>query len=319
MSVAAAPARTLFFMVANEVVDDYGLNPYEMTVYNAIVRHINYKTNIAKPSISRLMALTHLARPTVIKYTRELEKKRLIRVQRGCIKGSKQRAVNQYEILAPSPYLDGSAPTPHEAEKPRAGDSSNRELPPIPAEAGSKRDELPLVHPVYYPGKPDEPPLVNAVNRNETPLNEMIPDEIQTDDRGPALRAGSRLPDGSAAPRRTPPPMAQKLKRSESWELFCHTLADVCKIDFEANQGRIRKTASPLWRKGDGYRPEDLRAFEWWWRKNDWRGKKGETPRLRDVTECIRAAIEVPGSPTETSEDIRIRYTRGEYADIIHY
>ncbi len=138
-------------------------------------------------------------------------------------------------------------------------------------------------------------------------------------DRGPARSAGSRLPDGSAAPRPVTLTQEKKLSHSESWGLFCRTLGDICALDFEANQGRIRKTASPLWRKGDGYEPEDLRAFARWWAKNDWRGRKGEAPRLRDVTENIRVAVEGMGLRAETSDEIRLRYTRGEYADIISY
>jgi DNA-binding transcriptional regulator YhcF (GntR family) len=71
-----------FFIIDNEVIDNYELGPYAGWLYIAIVRHINQQTGGAFPSIATLAQKTGMSSPTVIKYLGELEKKSLIRVKR---------------------------------------------------------------------------------------------------------------------------------------------------------------------------------------------------------------------------------------------
>jgi hypothetical protein len=322
--VAASPARTPFYMIANAIIDEVRLNPYELSLYNALVRHVNYKTGVAYPSLKRLADLTQMARPTVVKYLKALEHKGLIRITRGFKKGTKERAVNCYQILAPSPYHDADPPSPsgemddvsEPPTDPVERGSSRFELPPVAAEAGSSRHEPQVVHDVNQGGLPDDLTVVNGANRNETVSNQTILKKMGLDERGPARSAGSRSPQSGAAPRRKPSLLSRNRagENSEQWNRFCHALADVCRLDFEVNAGRIRKTASTLWRSGSGYTTEDLYCFGGWWYRNDWRGKKGEVPRLRDVVELIRAA-------TATKESVLDRYlgARSEYAGIIQY
>ena len=54
-----------FFQIYNTVIDHYGLNPYELSLYTVLVRHANYATGLAFPSYSRLMELTSTARATM--------------------------------------------------------------------------------------------------------------------------------------------------------------------------------------------------------------------------------------------------------------
>lgn len=341
--VAVQP-RTPFFMIANEIIDWYRLNPYELALYNAIVRHLNYKTREAYPSIRRLAQLTQMTRPTVIKYIRSLEEKGLIRVRRAYKEGSRERAVNRYEILPPSPYCD-ERPTSAAAPEAREAGSSNEPkvvhevddvgLPDEPkvvyaVNQGGQRDIPEVVNEVDEGGKRDEPGVVNAVDRNETGAKKTEPNntlkrEDPPNQRGPALRAGSRSPEGDA-----PAPAAvlsssedqAALKREnkrDEWDEFCYALADVCQLDFEANQGRIRKTASALWRKGTGYSIADLYTFEQWWYQQDWRGKKGECPRLQYVAELIRAATAADEAAAAARRRGEIARFVGDYGDIIQY
>ena len=83
--------------------------------------------------------------------------------------------------------------------------------------------------------------------------------------------------------------------------------------------GRIRKTASTLWRKGSGYNVADLYTFEQWWYQEDWRGKKGECPRLQAVVELIRAAVAADEAVAAARRRSEIARYVGDYGDIIQY
>lgn len=73
--------RHNFFIVDNEAIDDYGLTPQEGWLYIVILRHINQQTGIAFPSIATLQRKTRMSRPTVIKYLKALQEKKLIEIE----------------------------------------------------------------------------------------------------------------------------------------------------------------------------------------------------------------------------------------------
>jgi DNA-binding MarR family transcriptional regulator len=307
MSAQVALEKTHpFFQIYNTVIDHYRLNPYEMSLYAVLVRHANYKTRLAFPGYSRLMELTGMARATVAKYLRSLERKNLIRIIRRwqeTKKGNRQRRVNHYYIL-----------DPHGADT----------LPVHEVNQGSSPDELEVVHAVDHPGSNAEPPVVHAVNRNETNQNETKTNNTDSNQEGPALRAGrsSRAitDDGlsDSAPE-TGAVLPDISKGKEDWQIFCHQLADLCRLDFDANAGKIRKFASKLWRSSEGYSPADLEIFERWWYDQDWRGKKGDVPRLNEVCEGIRAAVYEQEWREATERAHRYRYIEGELAAYIDY
>ena len=72
--------RFNFFMIDNEVVDNYDLNPQEGWLYIAIVRYVNQQTGIAFPSLATLAEKTNMSVPTVVKYLKTLQEKRLINI-----------------------------------------------------------------------------------------------------------------------------------------------------------------------------------------------------------------------------------------------
>jgi hypothetical protein len=144
--------------------------------------------------------------------------------------------------------------------------------------------------------------------------------------RGPVLRAGSaarpttHIQDNSAPQTGAAlPNKGQTLEEKDTWNSFCHTLADLCQLNFEANQGKIRRFASTLWQHGQGYSTADLKAFEAWWYTKDWRGKKGDVPRLDEVAQTIRMAVEAERRELQKAVEDRYRYISGELAAYIQY
>ncbi len=313
-SSAAGVPHAGFVMIDNEVVDSGDLSPRAMSLYVILARHVNREIGLAWPSLDRLCALARMARATVVKYLKELESKGWIQVLRGFQPHSRARAVNQYRVL-----------NPHRAEAP-APESSRRELPP-PAEhpaapGGSSNHRPEVVHDVAQGSSNADQPVVQGVNAIHTDTKKDPKNKTEMNQRDPARSAGSAL-DDDARPRpanaHDAPPSKEtrsQTRKNLAWEEFCHTLADVCRLDFDLNQGQIRKTASGLWKNGKGYNPIDLQAFKTWWYKEDWRGKKGETPTLKHIIELIRRATE----PPDPEEEMRKRLLgMGEYADIICY
>lgn len=285
MSALAVVEKTHpFFQMYNTIIDDYQLNPYELSLYATLLRHADYKTGLAFPAYSRLMELTGMARATVAKYLKRLEQNGLIKILRRwkiTQKGNRQRCVNHYYIL-----------DPHKPEAPEVGEPEVSEV-----NQDDVRDELPLVHDVHDSGSSDDRPVVHAMNGNETQTNKKNSNYMNMNQKAPALRAGkdsqSPTPNTRAdfAPETGAAPSSSLTEKKENWNVFCHRLADICRLDFDVNAGKIRKFASKLWRGGQGYSLGDLDTFERWWYSDEWRGKKGDAPRLTDVCEGIRAAI----------------------------
>lgn len=308
------PRRTGFFMIDNEAVDSCDLSPRALSLYVILARHINHETGLAFPSLARLCDLARMARATVVKYLRELERKGWIQIIRSRKPGSKERAVNRYRVLNPA-----------RVEAPDQGRSSPEPPPPQPVRTGpggSSNREQGVVQIVNEGSSSPEQSVVHDLNGKETDPQKNQSDKTNVNQRVPAPRANGSAEAAGDVTREDPPQTIPSHSRKNlAWEEFCHTLADVCQLDYDANQGKIRKAAARLWKNGKGYNPIDLRRFKIWWYQRDWRGQKGDLPTLQNVSELIRAAVET-SSPEPDSYEARLeRYvtSQGEYADIIRY
>jgi hypothetical protein len=317
-------------MIDNAVIDVLRLVPQELSLYTVLARHVNHKTGWAWPSLRRLSELTGLARGTVIKYLRSLEEKNLIFVLRRWRRDKKQRLVNLYRLL--DPRAPETSPLPPEDVLQAAfqadydEESSQMEMGAEPGRGGSG-SEPGVVQAVNQDGSSRGPQVVQAVDRNKKNRKKTRSNQIDLNERRAAQRTkpetepihranqnGSATTSVAASQKSILPP-----KGKNDWQEFCQRLADVCQIDFEANQGKIRRFASSLWKHGDGYTVEDLNAFKLWWYNQDWRGQKGDVPRLHEVAEGIRMAVEVEERKEEADRAHRYRYISGELAAYIQY
>ncbi|MEJ5312200.1 MAG: helix-turn-helix domain-containing protein [Anaerolineae bacterium] len=292
MTNTSSPERTIpFTMVYNAVLDRDDLNPFEVMLYVAIARHVNRESGLAWPSYTRLQQTAHMCRQSVSKYLKSLESKGLIEIIRRQRPGTRARAVNHYRLLVPVEPQPGSLRPDQAAYK------------------GSLSDKSEIVYAADQDSLPDQPGVVYAADGNEIEENKKN-NNIQTNHREAATPPAA--PDGA-------PPLDQFIqdKKKDSWGNFCHTLAEVCHLDYAANKAKIRRVANILWRDGRGYSSADLRTFETWWYKHDWRGKKGDVPRLDEVVQTIRIAVEE--RPRMSSSGDRYRYITGKYADIVKY
>lgn len=71
-------------------------------------------------------------------------------------------------------------------------------------------------------------------------------------------------------------------------ELIFGYLAKICKIDLELmsrGQEKLLGRESEKFREA-GIEPEEIEQFGEWWYKKDWRGKRGQSPTLSQVSEC---------------------------------
>jgi hypothetical protein len=306
-SIPSAERTQPFTMIFNAVIDQYQLNCFELSLYVAIARHVNHTSGVAFPSYTRLQEVTGQARATVSKYLQSLEQKRLIQIIRRFKAGTKAHAVNHYRLLDPT--LPASQQLTLEEVQP-----------------GSSRPDLQVVHEADVPGSQPETGVVHAAAGNKIESNRTEANQIDLNQRGPALRAGSAArPTGytqnSSAPKTGAalPEITQTSEEKDSWNNFYHTLADICQLNFEANQGKIRRFASTLWQHGQGYGTADLKAFEAWWYTKDWRGKKGDVPRLDEVAQTIQMAVEAERRELKKAVEDRYRYISGELAAYIQY
>lgn len=296
MSTQAVTAP--FYMIDQAILIDYDLNVYEIALYNVIAWHINQESGLAWPSYPRLIELGHMARATVAKYLKSLEAKGLIEIIRRCKPGSKERAVNQYRLR-----------NPH-----RSSDEGGRS----PGSGGSSPPAPEVVHEADAGGSPVDCDVVHPLNGND-----MISEQHKTNTSNPNQRKGTeralrQTTTPQATPRRKPSPSQKKEMTPEQkaeWDLFCLQLANTCQLDFEANEPEIRRYARKLWREGRGYTVDNLQTFGVWWYKSDWRGKKGDVPRLKEVVKEIRKAVEAQTAQTPD----RYRYIQGEFAAYIEH
>ena len=91
--------RHNFFIIDNEAVDNYDLNPYEGWLYVIILRHINHGTGIAFPSLATLAKETKMSEPTVVKYLKSLVTKKLITIDGQYDKTTKTNKPNHYTAM----------------------------------------------------------------------------------------------------------------------------------------------------------------------------------------------------------------------------
>lgn len=73
-------------------------------------------------------------------------------------------------------------------------------------------------------------------------------------------------------------------------DAMCRALADVVKIDFKLQAGRIAKTVKQL--RDAGYTLTDVKNFPAWWLGDSWRAENRPVPALDDVLQFIRQAAE---------------------------
>jgi hypothetical protein len=321
--ISSAERTQPFTMIYNVVIDQYQLNPYELALYTAIARHINHATGLAWPSYTRLRELTGQARATISKYLQSLERKHLIQITRRRKAGTKARAANLYQLLDPSQLIGHQLPLEEVSADPDIQEEAD---PSDVLRRGSSRPEPQVVHEVNQASSRGERQVVHAADRNKTESNETRSNQIDLNQKGPARSAGIGAHRDADAQNNSAPKTgaalqenAHVLKEKDSWNNFCRTLADLCQLDFSANQGKIRRFASKLWRHGQGYTTADLKAFEAWWYNHDWRGKKGDIPRLDEVTQMIRVAVEEQQKALQSEVTQRYRYISGELAAYINY
>lgn len=67
-----------WFIIDNELIDDYKLTPHTGWLYCAIVRHVNKTSGVAFPSLATLAKETCMGKSTVTKHLDILEEKKLI-------------------------------------------------------------------------------------------------------------------------------------------------------------------------------------------------------------------------------------------------
>ncbi len=94
---------------------------------------------------------------------------------------------------------------------------------------------------------------------------------------------------------------AQKTERQKMFDL----LVSICKIDPNIKRGHLNKTIKIL--LDSRYTSADLEKFSDWWKKNDWRGVKGQPPTLGQVEEFIFRVKELPAD--EENEELEAYIT----------
>lgn len=82
-------------------------------------------------------------------------------------------------------------------------------------------------------------------------------------------------------------PVAQEPKRARPRDALFDALAEVCRVNprlMTAEQrGAMNQTLGKL--REAGHTPQQLREVGEWWRRFDWRGKRGQAPRPHEVRE----------------------------------
>jgi hypothetical protein len=131
---------------------------------------------------------------------------------------------------------------------------------------------------------------------------------------GLALNAPAKKTKAKSAPPKT---LIQEDSGSEDSEkgvqAVTQAVAEVTGSDPLVNQRAIINLAHKLVRAN--YTDEDVRTwYTCWWRVHDWRGKKGERPKLKDVQELIGHVRALPPLPEGRSPaDATNPYLQDEY------
>jgi hypothetical protein len=83
---------------------------------------------------------------------------------------------------------------------------------------------------------------------------------------------------------------------------LAEALAEVCRMDFDANRGRLFREAELLAKATPTPTPEAIRQHygpRGWWRAHDWRGRKGEQPTPGAIRETWARVIQKSESRDE--------------------
>lgn len=126
MSDKLTDLRGKFFVVEDAAVTDYSLTPYEGWLYIVMLKHANRTTGELFPSVGTLVKETQMSKAQVLRCTKSLEEKGLIRVTRDEKKNGKDRAVNHYFILQATRYLVDTDPGISQTPTPVSGGNMNQ-------------------------------------------------------------------------------------------------------------------------------------------------------------------------------------------------
>lgn len=118
--------RGKFFVVEDAAVTDYNLTPYEGWLYIVMLKHANRTTGELFPSVGTLVKETQMSKAQVLRCTKSLEAKGLIRVTRDEKKNGKNRAVNHYFILQATRYLPDTGTGISQTPTPVSGGDMNQ-------------------------------------------------------------------------------------------------------------------------------------------------------------------------------------------------
>jgi len=94
---------------------------------------------------------------------------------------------------------------------------------------------------------------------------------------------------------------AKIAQQNPQWDMMV-ALADVCKRVLKDNTPMIGRYAKTLLKSG--YTPEDVTNFLNWWKRSDWRGRKGQAPTPAQVVEFIGTSKLQTKSSLPTQEEI---------------
>ena len=120
-------------------------------------------------------------------------------------------------------------------------------------------------------------------DKSAKPVSTEAPNYIKESETTSEITAETTSGNGADEPRPSTRPR----------DLHFENLADLCGMTPpERNWKRLTKTAAGQLNKyakelrGVGATPDQIAAFEEWWRENDWRGQKGQLPTPADVVKC---------------------------------
>lgn len=105
-----------------------------------------------------------------------------------------------------------------------------------------------------------------------------------------------------------PPGKGKKTFPKKYRDAVYDALASVCKLDKTVHSGRLGKNTTKILTMGKD--AEAVLAFKDWWRKNHWKGKKGQHPTPEEIVDNLIAASEV-----ETADGSR--FITGKYGNEI--
>lgn len=190
-----------------------------------------------------------------------------------------QRAAESNEPVTPTPTECNEPVTERYTDKIRLeekrGEETAREPQPQPAKA-----------------KTSPPPLVKT----------------QSTDRTPGGR-GYLPPQEPPPPKEPPRPAAEVVAVGELANAITEVTGVSARLNWSAkDRTGVGDLAEDLHRAG--YTAEQIRAHygprkvaeRWHWYESDWRGKKGDKPRLKEIRETIAGAVvDQPGKPQQES------------------